>query len=101
MTFTLERAPGLGDELIVRILADDLTRQIWLEPHNGESDRDFKIRAFQFRIGGREQGMPGIQWAPLRALDHEEPEAIVNEALRAHGLDPESCTWDDIVTVAL
>ena len=100
MAFILERALGLGDDLIVRVLANELTRQIWLDQSTEDGDRSFRIRAFQFRIGIRDKRSPGIEWAPLEALDDENPEKVIEDALREHGLELENCTWDDIVAVA-
>ncbi len=60
MSFTLERAPGFGNEFIVRILTDELARQIWLVPDYGESCRDF---------GGERDGWRGLfDWVGERKL---------------------------------
>ncbi len=50
MIFTLESARGLGDDIIVRVLADESTRQIWLEQNPDEGGRNAIERA---KIGRR------------------------------------------------
>jgi hypothetical protein len=100
MPYALIKKVSRGGMIVVRIEHPELTQEIMLMEGRDDPPSAFQVRAFAIRTGQAPIGGP-IEWDPLGELDREDPGTVLKNCLRAHGLDPDNCTWAEILARAI